>query len=72
MVGNDDQVTIKNWFSTEDDQLDAIYADDHVLLRNQVDLLVNAMAAYDVSEGVDAIVPQDIRTVLTTVWQVTA
>ncbi len=74
VVGSDDQVKIKNWFSNDDQKLDALYAGDRVLLRNQVDLLVSAMASYDVPVGVGAIIPEQTRStlepVLSSVWEV--
>jgi hypothetical protein len=67
-------VLIKNWYGDDGDQLDALYAGDHVLMRDQVDQLVNAMAAFDIPDGVGVIIPQEARTelepVLTSVWQV--
>ncbi|MEM8561040.1 MAG: calcium-binding protein [Pseudomonadota bacterium] len=73
IVGSNDQVTIKDWFVSDDSQLDAIHAEDYILVRNQVDALVSAMAVYDVPEGVDAVIPQETRdgldSVLTTTWQ---
>lgn len=45
IVGSIDSVQINDWFTNTSDQLDAIYAGDRVLLSNQVDQLVNAMAA---------------------------
>jgi Ca2+-binding RTX toxin-like protein len=64
IVGSNDNVQINDWFTHTSDQLDAIYAGDRVLLSNQVDQLVNAMAAYDVPDGVGAVVPQDAQTAL--------
>lgn len=64
IVGSNDNVQINDWFTRTSDQLDAIYAGDRVLLSNQVDQLVNAMAAYDVPYGVGAVVPHDAQTAL--------
>ncbi len=73
VVGSDDQVKVKGWFANDRQQLDAIYAGDRVLLRNQVGLLVNAMASFDVPTGVGVIIPPDTRLalepVLASVWE---
>jgi Ca2+-binding RTX toxin-like protein len=76
IAGSTDRVLIKDWYLNEASQLDAIYAGDHVLLRDQVDQLVSAMAAFDVPEGVDAIIPGqtalELAPVLSAVWQLAA
>jgi Ca2+-binding RTX toxin-like protein len=73
VAGTTDRVLIKRWYADEADQLDAIYAGGRVLVRDQVDQLVNAMAAFDVPEGVGVLIPEQTRTelepVLTSVWQ---
>ncbi|MEH6593054.1 MAG: calcium-binding protein, partial [Halioglobus sp.] len=73
VVGSDDLVKIKNWYANDDDQLDAIHAQDRILLRNQVDQLVSAMAAYDIPEGVDLVIAEqtwsELDTTLAAVWQ---
>ncbi|MBU3068271.1 hypothetical protein KOI40_00390 [Aestuariicella sp. G3-2] len=61
VVGTNDQITARDWYSDSSAQIDAIYADDQVLYANQVDQLVAAMASFDVPTGVGAIVPQDTR-----------
>jgi Ca2+-binding RTX toxin-like protein len=76
IAGSTDRVLIRDWYLNEASQLDAIYAGGHVLLRDQVDQLVSAMAAFDVPEGVDAIIPGEtaleLAPVLSAVWQVAA
>ncbi|MFT7049247.1 MAG: Ca2+-binding RTX toxin-like protein [Halioglobus sp.] len=73
VVGSNDRVKVKGWFANDRQQLDAIYAGDRVLLRNQVGLLVNAMASFDVPAGVDAVIPPDtllaLEPVLANVWE---
>ncbi|MCB1732302.1 MAG: hypothetical protein KDI21_17675, partial [Halieaceae bacterium] len=49
---SNDRILVRGWYADEGDQLDAIYASDGVLMREQVDQLVNAMAVFDVPEGV--------------------
>jgi Ca2+-binding RTX toxin-like protein len=72
VIGSNDQIEVNNWYRSENDQLDAIYAGDNMLLRHQVDQLVSVMAAYAVPSGVDAFIPETVRveldTTLTTVW----
>jgi len=61
VVGTDDRVTVTNWYRGEGFQLDTIEISDVVLLNNQVDQLVNAMAQFDVSVGAGGIVPPEAR-----------
>jgi len=76
VVGTTDQVKIASWFFTEDRQLDAIFAQNRVLLRNQVDQLVNAMAGFNVPTGAGAVIPQAVQQTLeptlAAVWQLAA
>jgi Ca2+-binding RTX toxin-like protein len=68
-----DQVRISNWYGSEADQLDAVYAGDQVLARNQVDQLVSAMAAYGrpAAEGdiVSGQMREELEPVLASAWQ---
>jgi Ca2+-binding RTX toxin-like protein len=72
-AGTDNQVTVNDWYNGADYQLDSINTSSSVLLNNQVDLLVSAMAVYDVPSGAGNIVPQDIKdqlqTVIAETWQ---
>lgn len=74
VVGKDDWVKISDWYADDSNQLDTIEASNLLLHRDQVDQLVNAMAAFDVPDGVGAVVPEDVRQqlepTLTSVWQV--
>jgi Ca2+-binding RTX toxin-like protein len=76
VVGTEDQVTISNWYSNSHYQLDQIEVVDSVLLNNQVDQLVSAMASYNVPSGVGSVILQDVRDelqpVLTETWQTVA
>jgi Ca2+-binding RTX toxin-like protein len=73
IAGTVQRVLVKNWYAGEEDQLDSIYAGGHVLTRDNVDQLLNAMAAFDVPEGVGSYIPDDVRQelepVLAAVWQ---
>lgn len=75
VAGTDDQVTIDNWNSGEDYQLDEIQVNGSVLMNNQVDQLVAAMAVYDVPSGAGNVIPQDVKDalqpVLAEAWQST-
>ncbi|MEM1111638.1 MAG: calcium-binding protein [Pseudomonadota bacterium] len=64
VIGSEDQLKIRNWFKDGESQIDEIHAADGVLLRNQVDQLVNAMAAFDVPDGVGAVMPAEVRSEL--------
>ncbi|MFT6350542.1 MAG: Ca2+-binding RTX toxin-like protein [Psychromonas sp.] len=72
-AGTDDQVIVNNWYNGADYQLDSINTSSSVLLNNQVDQLVSAMATYDVPSGAGNVVPQDIKdqlqTVIAETWQ---
>ena len=73
VAGTDDQVSISNWYSNGYYQLDTIEAGDSVLLNNQVEQLVSAMAAYAVPSGAGNVVPQEVQDalqpVITASWQ---
>ncbi|MCP4186990.1 MAG: calcium-binding protein, partial [Gammaproteobacteria bacterium] len=70
---SDDQITINGWFGNDYYQLDSIEAGSSVLLNNQVDQLVSAMAAYSVPSGAGNVIPQDVKDalqpVLADTWQ---
>ena len=72
IVGTDDQVTINEWYNSSDRQLDTIEVGSAVLLNSEVDQLVNAMAAFDVPNGVGDVVSDEIKQqlepTLTSVW----
>ena len=73
VAGTMDRVRIDNWYRSDDAQLDEIRAGDYVLMRDQVDKLVNAMAAFDVPQGVGVVIPDAVRAelepTLASVWQ---
>ncbi|KAA1189459.1 calcium-binding protein [Pseudohalioglobus sediminis] len=72
-IGTDDQITLKNWFAGAKHELDAITAGDSRLLSQQVDVLVDAMAAFDIPTGLDAAVSPAVRDelqpTLAAVWE---
>ena len=73
VAGTDDQVTVNNWYSNINYQLDEIEAGSSVLLNSQVDQLVSAMASFDIPAGVGSVIPQDtkdsLQAILTETWQ---
>lgn len=73
VAGTSDQVTISHWFAGDDFQLDEIQAGSAILLNQQVEQLVNAMAVYDVPVGVGNVVPQAaqdaLQPTLAEAWQ---
>jgi hypothetical protein len=73
IAGSDDKVTFDNWYSGASQQVDQIETANQVLINNQVDQLVSAMAAYDVPNGVGNVIPQDtkdaLQPILTQSWQ---
>ncbi|MCB1844553.1 MAG: hypothetical protein KDI09_16450, partial [Halioglobus sp.] len=72
-VGANDSMLLENWYTDSAAQIDRFIAGDRVLLRNQVDQLVNAMASFDAPDGVGAVIPPDTRLqlepVLAALWQ---
>gem|GEM_PF-1483435 len=77
LVGSYDQVTIDNWFKGKNgsNQIEQFQSDDgSVLLNNQVDQLIQAMATFSEDTGMgwlDAVQqrPDEVNTVLAGVWQ---
>ncbi|AFJ03706.1 Alkaline phosphatase [Methylophaga frappieri] len=59
--GTDDQVTITDWYSSSDNQLDKFETDSMGLMNQQLDQLVSAMANYDVPKGAGNFIPQDVK-----------
>ncbi|MEW8227865.1 MAG: calcium-binding protein [Candidatus Thiodiazotropha endolucinida] len=72
-AGTDDRVTLAHWYDLPANEVDRIEAAGSVLLNNQVDQLVAAMATYDVPAGVGNVIPQDVednlQPVLAENWQ---
>ena len=65
MVGTNDQITIDQWYEGNDYQLDQFEVGSEtstsVLLNNQLDRLVTAMADYSVPSGVGSVVAEDVQ-----------
>ena len=73
VAGTDDRVTISNWYSNANYQLDRIEVGSSVLLNSQVEQLVSAMASYNVPSGAGNVIPQEVKDnlqpVIAEVWQ---
>ena len=73
VVGTDDQVIVRKWYDSAKNRLDRIEAGSSVLLDNQVEQLVSAMAAYDVPSGAGNVISQDVKddlqSVIAATWQ---
>ena len=73
VVGSNDQVKVRNWYKADKFQVDEVQVAGATLHLNDVEQLVNAMAAFDVPDGVGAVIPDDTRQqlepTLTSVWQ---
>lgn len=73
VAGTNDQVSVEDWYSGADSQLDEIRVNNAVLLNNQVDQLVSAMASFEVPNGVGNVIQQnvkdDLQSVLASTWQ---
>ncbi|MCG8015397.1 MAG: hypothetical protein JAY97_04205 [Candidatus Thiodiazotropha sp. 'RUGA'] len=61
LFGSDDQVTIEQWYSDPAQEVDRIEAGGSVLLNQQVEQLVMAMASHDVPSGAGSVIPQEVR-----------
>ncbi|AUZ84679.1 calcium-binding protein [Methylophaga nitratireducenticrescens] len=59
--GTDDQITVTDWYDDAAHQLDQFESGSMVLMNNQIDQLVSAMAAYDVPMGSGNVIPQDVK-----------
>ncbi|MFZ5579728.1 MAG: calcium-binding protein, partial [Pseudomonadota bacterium] len=65
LIGRDDSLTIGNWYTDQGNHIERIRtADGQLLLDNQVDLLVNAMAAFTPPVAGQTTLPQDYRNAL--------
>ncbi|MEJ2423602.1 MAG: calcium-binding protein, partial [Candidatus Thiodiazotropha sp.] len=75
-TGSGDSVTLEHWYDSTDYEVDRIEVDGAVLLNQQVDQLVAAMAAYNVPSGAGEVIPQAVREELQPVlaenWQAMA
>ena len=73
IAGTDDQVTIDNWYTDANAQLDEIELGNSVLLNSKVEQLVIAMASYNVPSGVGNVIAQStqesLQPILTEAWQ---
>ena len=73
--GSADQVTVKDWYSSGTNRIEAIQAGNgEVLLSTQVDQLIQAMAAFTQQNGLtwDQAIdqrPQEVQAVLAASWQ---
>ncbi len=73
-IGNDDQVIIDDWFLGAAYQLDEIHASGEVLYANQVQQLVDAIAAFGIDEpsslsGLSQQEQDDLNTAIAAAWQ---
>lgn len=73
VTGSEDSVTIQGWYANSAQQLDVIQAGGSSLYANQVDNLVNAMAAFGAPAGgeIDLTTVQrdQLNTVISANWQ---
>ena len=73
LAGTVDRVTINNWYTSGDYQLDRLEVGSSYLLNSQVDQLVSAMSSFGVPSGAGNVIPQDVKDqlqpVLAASWQ---
>ena len=71
--GNEDRVTIKDWYASSAQQVDVIQADGAALNANAVDNLVNAMAVFGAPAGGEVVLTQaqrdQVNVVIAANWQ---
>ena len=61
LVGSRDSVLVKGWYADTENQIEDILLEDGThLLNTDVDLLVQAMAAFSVPTGSDTFLPPDV------------
>ncbi|WP_415641145.1 calcium-binding protein [Shewanella violacea] len=73
IIGTDDQVEVNNWYNDTNYQLDQIQVGGSVLLNNQLEQLVSAMASFDVPSNAGSVVTQatkdELQPILVESWQ---
>lgn len=60
-LGTSDSVTVENWYSSSQYQIETIQTESHALSNTQVDALVQAMAVFDAPAGVGEVIPQNVK-----------
>ena len=56
---NAGQLAEQDWYSSDENPIDNVHVGEEVLLSNQLELLVSAMAAFDAQVGVGQIISED-------------
>ncbi|MPY26830.1 calcium-binding protein, partial [Shewanella sp. YLB-07] len=73
IIGTDDQVEVNNWYNGANYQVDQIQVGNSVLLNNQLEQLVSAMASFDVPSNAGSVVTQatkdELQPILVESWQ---
>lgn len=73
VTGSEDRITIQDWYADPAQQLDVIQAGSASLYANQVDNLVNAMAAFGAPAGdeinLTSAQREQLNTIIATNWQ---
>jgi len=73
VTGTEDSITIQDWYADPAQQLDVIQAGSSSLSANQVDNLVNAMAAFGAPAGgeinLTSVQRDQLNTVIAANWQ---
>ncbi len=64
VVGTNDQLTMQDWYVNAKDQVDTFATQEHVLARAAVSQLVDAMAMFEIPEGVGAQIPPSVYSTL--------
>ncbi|MDA7746284.1 hypothetical protein N8878_03005 [Psychromonas sp.] len=59
--GSDDQITVDDWFVSDENQIDEIIVGDDVLESTNVDSLISAMSAFDNPVSGTMVLSQDIK-----------
>ncbi|WP_188885297.1 putative Ig domain-containing protein, partial [Amphritea balenae] len=61
VIGSDDQVTIQRWYKRDTYKVEQIETRDAILHDENVDALVQAMAAFDAPTGVGSVIPDEVK-----------
>ncbi|MCX4186624.1 calcium-binding protein, partial [Methylophaga sp. OBS4] len=73
IAGTNDQITVNDWYTSSNNQIEEISIGSSVLFNTKVEQLVSAMASYDVPNGEGNVIPQDVKEelqpVIANTWQ---
>jgi Ca2+-binding RTX toxin-like protein len=73
VLGEEDRVTLNNWYANNNYQVETVSAGDMALVHNQMDLLIQSLASFGAPQGVDGKWTEEQREslapILSSYWQ---